>query len=103
MFIPYIQIARDIKEFENSLSGLYLNQQKAPVFIAECQKEIERAKREETGEKQEKIIKAHQDQIDEHKRELKNSKVMIENMLKMREDMIKTYFSGWKKVFLFFI
>lgn len=103
MFIPYVQIARDLRAFENSLSGLYLNLQKAPIFIESCKAEIERAKTEEEGEKQANIIKAHQDQINEHEREMKNSRAMIENMLKMREEIKDTYFSGWRSIILFFI
>lgn len=101
MFKPYIQLARDVRVFENSLSGLYLNLVKAPVFIQSCEEEIERAKREEEWEVQANIIKAHEEQIKEHTREMKNSEKMIENMLAMREEMISTYFGGIKRILLF--
>lgn len=103
MFIPYIQIARNLRIFENSLADLYMDQVKGPTYIESCKREIERAEKEEEGEWKDGIIKAHTTQIEKTERDIKSGAEMIKNMLVMREDIIKTYFSGWKKVFLFFI
>ena len=102
MFIPYRQIAKDLRNFENALSGLYIDQQKGPRFIESCEREIARAEKEETGEVKDNIIKAHQKQIEETKRDLKNGREMIANMLLMRQDIIKQYFTGFKSLIYFF-